>query len=93
VDPWLQKYPNGVAVSAATGKGFPALLAELAAQLKPERDLLHLEVPHADSAAIARLRAVGQVIQERYTAHGARLKARIPPHLRGEFSAYIRRRD
>jgi GTP-binding protein HflX len=34
----LEKHPNGVTISAATGDGLPALLNELGSQLRPVRD-------------------------------------------------------
>jgi len=85
----LERFPNTVAVSAATGEGFPALLEELGSQLRPARDLVELEVPHSEPAVIARLHAVGQVLERDYNGESARFKARIPPHLRAEFSPFI----
>src|SRR6185295_2010886 len=54
-----EQFPNGVAVSATTRRGFPALLAELGSQLRPAREFLELKVPHTEAAVIARLHAVG----------------------------------
>ena len=71
------------------GEGFPALLEELGSQLRPARDLVELKVPHSEPAVIARLHAVGQVLERDYNGESARFKARIPPHLRAEFSAFI----
>ena len=85
----LERFPNTVAVSAATGEGFPALLEELGSQLRPARDLVELKVPHSEPAVIARLHAVGQVLERDYNGESARFKARIPPHLRAEFSPFI----
>lgn len=86
---YLEQYPTAVPVSATTGKGFPALLAELGNQLRPVRDFVDLSVPHENAAVIARLHAVGQVIERNYHGDVARFKARIPPHLRAEFSEFI----
>ena len=83
------QHPSGVAVSAATGDGFPALLAELGNQLRPPREFVELKVPHTESAVIARLHAVGQVLERDYSGDRARFKARIPPHLRAEFAPFI----
>ena len=85
----LERYPNGVAISATTGDGVPALLAELGSQLRPIRDFLELAVPHDQAGIIARLHEVGQVIERNYEGDTARFKARIPPHLREEFEAYF----
>jgi GTP-binding protein HflX len=86
---WVQRYPGSVAVSARTGEGFPALLAELGSQLRPERELVDLEIPLSQPALLARLRAIGQVVQERYTGQAAHLRARIPPQFLAEFQARV----
>ena len=84
-----EQFPNGVAVSATTRRGFPALLAELGTQLRPAREFLELKVPHTEAAVIARLHAVGQVVERDYNGRTARFKARSPPHLQAEFAPFI----
>jgi GTP-binding protein HflX len=86
---YREHYANAVGVSAKTGAGIPALLEELATQLRPIRDFLELSVPHTNSAAIARLHEVGQVVERDYAGEAARFKARIPPHFRAEFERFI----
>jgi GTP-binding protein HflX len=86
---YLERFPGAVAVSARTGEGIPELLAELGAMLRPTREFLELHIPHADSAIVARLHAVAQVVERDYSGPSARFKARIPPHLRREFASYI----
>jgi GTP-binding protein HflX len=84
-----EKFPHAVAISATTGEGIPALLAEIGTQLRPKREFLELRIPHEQSALIARLHKVGQVIERRYTGKTARFKARIPPHFHDEFASFI----
>ncbi len=84
-----EKYPHAVAISATTGEGISALLAEVGTQLRPKREFLELRIPHEQSAVIARLHKVGQVIERRYSGKTARFKARIPPHHHDEFAAFI----
>ncbi len=86
---FLEQYPNGVAISATTGKGFPALRAELGSQLRPSREFVELSVPHTKAAVIARLHAVGQIVERNYNGESARFKARIPGHLHAEFAPFI----
>lgn len=86
---FMEMHPHGVPVSAVTGDGIPALLSELGTQLRPVRDYLELEVPHDRSSVIARLHEVGQVIERNYKGRIARFKARIPPHHRHEFAAFV----
>ena len=84
-----EKYPHAVCLSARTGEGVEPLLAELGTQLRPVRDFLDLRVPQEQAAVIARLHAIGQIVQSRYTGKHARFKVRIPPHLREEFAPFV----
>ncbi len=84
-----EKYPHAVAISATTGEGVSNLLSEIGTQLRPKREFLELRIPHEQSAVIARLHKVGQVIERRYSGKTARFKARIPPHHHDEFAAFI----
>jgi GTP-binding protein HflX len=84
-----EQYPKAVAVSAKTGEGIPTLIEEFGICLRPIRDFVELRVPHESSAIIARLHEVGQVTERDYEGGQARFKARIPPHFRAEFAAYI----
>ncbi|MGO9200507.1 MAG: GTPase HflX [Limisphaerales bacterium] len=87
--PFLERYPRGVALSAATGQGIPALLSELSSQLRPIREFMELSVPHDQAGVIARLHEVGQVVERDYNGKTARFKARIPPHLHEEFAPFF----
>jgi GTP-binding protein HflX len=84
-----ENHPHAVAISATMGEGIPSLLAEISTQLRPKREFLELRVPHEQSAVIARLHQVGQVIESRYRGPQARFKVRIPPHHHAEFAAFI----
>ena len=83
------KYPHAVSISAKTGEGIEPLLAEIGTQLRPIREFLDLRVPLTEAAVIARLHAVGQVVESRYNGKNARYKVRIPPHLHNEFAAFV----
>ena len=89
LEKFTERFPGGVGVSAKTGAGIPALLAELGTQLRPRREFVQLEVPHDASAVIARLHEVAQVVERNYEGVRARFKARIPPHFHSEFAAFI----
>jgi len=84
-----EKFPHAVEISATTGEGISYLLAELGTQLKPKREFLELKIPHEQSAVIARLYKIGQVIERRYNGKAAKFKARIPPHHHEEFAPFI----
>ena len=87
----LENHPHAVAISATTGEGIPSLLAEIGTQLRPKREFLELRVPHEQSAVIARLHQVGQIIESSYRGPKARFKVRIPPHYHDEFAPFIAR--
>jgi GTP-binding protein HflX len=86
---FLNQFPNSVALSAKTGEGMGGLIHELGTQLRPSRELVDLSVPHGESAVIARLHEVAEVLERDYTGKAARFQARISPHYRAEFAAYI----
>ena len=67
----------------------PRCWPNLDKQLRPMREFVELSVPHENSAVIARLHAVGQVVERDYEGETARFKARIPPHLHEEFAPFI----
>jgi GTP-binding protein HflX len=85
----LERYSNGVAVSAGNGDGIPALLAELGSQLRPAREFMELAVPQDQAGVVARLHEIGQVIEQRYDGRIARFKVRIPPHFHREFEPFV----
>jgi GTP-binding protein HflX len=93
LDQYRERFPGAVGVSARSGEGIPELLCELGAMLRPVREFLELQIPHEASAVMARLHAVGQVVERDYSGQVARFKARIPPHLRDEFALYIQPDD
>ncbi len=84
-----ERFPNAVAISAKTGEGVAGLLAEIGTALRPIREFVELKIPHDQPQVMARLHAVAQVIERNYQGRAARFKARIPPHLRREFEAFI----
>ena len=77
-------------MSAITGEGLLRVAggAEQSCAAHPRICGVFL-VPHEASAVIARLHAVGQVIERDYEGEKAWFKARIPPHLHDEFAPYI----
>lgn len=86
---WLDRFPGSVAVSAKKREGFPALLSQISLALRPVRRFVELTFPPEASAVVARIYSAGEVVERDYQGDHTRLKARIPPHLLDEFSAYI----
>jgi len=85
---WLAEHDHAVAVSAKTGAGTDELKAELGAMLRPRRVWMDLTLPASDGAAMARVRTVGEVVEESYEGELVHLRARIPPHARAEFARF-----
>jgi GTP-binding protein HflX len=86
---FLERHPHAVVISAKSGEGMPALMAELGSALRPIREFLEISVPHGRSDIIARLHEVGQVVERDYEGQEARFKARIPPHFHHEFKNFV----
>lgn len=85
-----EKYPHVVAISAKNKEGFPELMAELGALLRPIRLGCNLEIPLTESALIARLHTVAQIVQADYKdPNVAKFFVRLPPYLEREFRKYI----
>lgn len=81
-------FPDHVPVSARTGAGFDDLLAELGQRLRPVRQMVRLKIPPADYSMIARVHAVGQVLESGFDEDCTVLKASLPPHCVSEFARF-----
>ncbi|MGH6990176.1 MAG: GTPase HflX, partial [Stellaceae bacterium] len=81
----LARTPDKIAVSAATGEGCDRLLALLDARLAADRDLVELDVPAADGAAIAWLYAHGEVVYRQDDEAAAHLTIRLSAADQGRF--------
>ena len=86
---WCRTHPHAVAVSARTGEGIEDLRSELCTMLRPARQHLRMRISAADGAAIARVKAVGQVDEELYEEEWVHIQARIPEHHQAEFMRYV----
>ncbi len=86
---FLERYSNSVGISAKNGDGISSLMSEVGTQLRPVREFIQLSIPHEKAGVIARLHEVGQIIERDYEGETARFKARVPPHFRDEFAAFI----
>ena len=86
---FLHQFPNAVGISATSGEGIPQLMQELGSQLRPHRDLIALKVPYKDSAVVARLHALSQVVEQKFEGSSVRLKVHLPPYLRNDFAQWI----
>jgi GTP-binding protein HflX len=93
VQRFRETFPGSVFISAKTGAGLSELMSELGSRLRPVREMVELAIPHTESAAIARLHAVGQILETDYgEGDEASFKALVPPHLAHEFSRFATKR-
>ena len=86
---WCHDHTHAVAISARTGEGLEELQSELSTMLRPIRQCMHLKIRAGEGAAIARIKAVGQVDEEHYEEEWIHIQARIPQHHQAEFARYI----
>lgn len=82
------RYPDLVAISAATGEGVDALLAVLARRLAPDTIDVTLTIPYSDAAVLARAHAVGRVRSEQHGDDATSVNVSLPVERLGEFRAY-----
>lgn len=83
------QFAQAVAVSGRSGAGLDELKSQLGIMLRPVRATVELEIPLEDAGVTARLHAVGQVLESRYTGTKAWFRAQIPPYVAHEFAAYV----
>ena len=86
---WCHEHTHAVAISARTSEGLQELQSELSTMLRPIRQCIHLKIRAGEGAAIARIKAVGQVEEEHYEEEWLHIQARIPQHHQAEFGGYI----
>lgn len=69
---------RSVSISAKTGKGIAALVAEVAAELNSFATEVEVKVPYANAGVISRLHAQGKILSETYENDGVRIRVVIP---------------
>ena len=88
VQQFRDRFPGAVAVSAKTGEGVDELLTTIGAALRPIRTYMELELPHEATALIARLHAIGEVVECNYDGPAVSMKVRLQSHHIREFEDY-----
>jgi GTPase len=84
----LRRNGDAVAVSAASGEGCKDLLAMADRRVGTDRDLVELEVPVSDGAALAWLYAHGEVVRRSDDEAATHLAVRLSP---ADLGRYLRR--
>jgi GTP-binding protein HflX len=82
-----EQWPQ-VAVSAETGQGVDAMLAEIERLLTRDYVLDTFLIPYNQLERLNELRQRGQVLGERYEAGGLRVTARVPESLAASLTRY-----
>lgn len=85
----LEVHPQAVALSAATGEGVEALLAEIARQLSARRCQVSLSLPNHETSLAAELHREGTVLELSYEGDRILVTALVPPSLKGRLQPYI----
>jgi GTP-binding protein HflX len=81
--------PQSVAVSALTGEGLPALLAEIEKLLPRPSAEVNVMLPYARGDLLARAHREGEVLRVEHTGAGTALTARVSPELAYELDRFV----
>ncbi|AXB43985.1 GTPase HflX [Amycolatopsis albispora] len=73
--------PGALVVSAQTGEGIEALVAEIAQRVPRPDVVVDAVVPYTRGELVARAHADGEVLTEEHTEEGTHLRARVHPDL------------
>lgn len=81
--------PQSVVVSARTGAGLPALLAEIERLLPRPSAEVSVLLPYSRGDLLARAHREGEVLRVKHTGSGTELTARVPPELAFELDQFV----
>lgn len=90
--PLLRKrFDNAVAISAATGFGFEALLGRVARALSADLVPVRVQIPYTESELVSLFRERGMVEREVHRVEGTVITGRLPATLLPSFQGFISR--
>ena len=72
---WLERYPEAVAISAATGEGIDMLTQRVKSAVIGERRELEITLPSTDGAGVSFIEARGNVLARHYEDSSVRMTA------------------
>ncbi len=81
IEPYLQRFPGSVAISARTGEGVNRLVQALQEALSAWRLRSRFKIPASESALIAEIHRVGHVLELKYEDNDTMIVAHVPPEL------------
>ncbi|MFN0060728.1 MAG: GTPase HflX [Planctomycetota bacterium] len=85
----LDEQPNSFAVSAVTGQGMEPLINEVRRRASQRETVCEYKLPVTRGDLAARLRELGELIEERYENDGIALKARLTPEGEHRFHSLL----
>ncbi|HET6470076.1 MAG TPA: GTPase HflX [Geminicoccaceae bacterium] len=80
------RQPGAAMVSARTGAGLQDLLALIDSRFAGRREVVELEVPHADGALLAWLHERGEVLERSEDAAATRVRVALDPKARAQLA-------
>ncbi|MDL2224700.1 GTPase HflX [Eubacteriales bacterium OttesenSCG-928-M02] len=76
--PGTAHHPQGISISAKTGRGLVQLQEAIVAEIKKNRVTVQWVVPYPKGALLSRIRQAGTLLQEEYLAEGTRITVDLP---------------
>ena len=83
------QWPGAIPISAKTGEGMEALLAEIKRQIRGVQKKLRVSIPYAQGAVLSMLHGSGSVVAEEYTDTGMLVDVMADDELYGRLSAKL----
>jgi GTP-binding protein HflX len=85
----LEKMPNSVAISAATGEGMKEFYSALETMFSLWQQRVRIRISQSEGSLIAEVHRVGHVLEIAYEGNDVILVAHVPPQLHGKLKPYI----
>jgi GTP-binding protein HflX len=79
---------KSLVVSALTGDNIEQLVETIREREREEGELLHLEIPHAEARALARLHELAEVFEQKSGDESVRVSAWVPAAIAHEFRRF-----
>jgi GTP-binding protein HflX len=89
IDELVRSHPGSLAISAVTGQGIDALLAQVGARLRLLTEVTELAIPFARGDALATAHREGEVLVETTDEDGYRMRVRLEPAGRARLAEFV----
>lgn len=78
----LNRFDDGIAISALTGLGIESLKNKIIELLAQDMEQIELTIPHKHFSVISIIREKGNILEQEYTDKGVIVKARVPKDIK-----------